>query len=761
MKRLSVILFFGALWGPVAFVQTQGDAAPEEPSDEIVVEGRRAPFGSVPGGLTPVTTLSALDVRASGATTVGEALAAVGPQTGSAGGRGGGRPAVLVNGRRIASFQEVRDLPAEAIARIEVFDEQAGLAFGFPPDQRVVNIVLRRRYQANTVEAAFSQGAEGERDGGRAEASHVSIAGATRTAVGAVYVGEEDVSESERGVLGADARSLLPEDQSLRLSASAARALTDQIGLAFSLRADSGTQSRLLGAGQGRRDRLAQSLGASFTLDGLSGGWQWTATASADLTAQDSETISGASSRAASDASLIDFNATASGPVFGLPAGSLRMNGRLGATTETFSAASDRTGAIGYSELSRDTVNARMGLSVPFASRRREVFAAIGDLSVNGSFVFSATSDLDGPLEGLGYGVSWAPLQWLRFSLQAERTEEPPALRLRGDPLEVTPQARFFDLRSGQTVLISSVSGGNPALGAEQRDDLTLNAVWSPSALEGLALTASWARNETSDGSAALPTQLAETEAAFPERFVRDGNGVLQSVDARPVQLAARETAFVRVGFSYSRGFGEAAPPNPNAPPWGQGLPPWGTGAPPGAGGGGPPSFGGEGGGRRQGARPGRLSLAASYRERLTDTLTLTTGSPSIDLVARGGLDAAGEAPGLLEFQSWVSYRGVGARISGNWSAGYQTPGVGGVGALRFSERLAISARFTVALDQQAFLIDRWDGFRGVRLQLSVDNLTNSAVEVQDAFGQTPLAYQEAYQNPLGRVVGLSLRRQF
>ncbi|MBU6408132.1 MAG: TonB-dependent receptor [Alphaproteobacteria bacterium] len=764
MIRLPLLACLGLACSPAALAQAQEAPPPSQDEEEIVVEARQTPFGTIPGDLTPVTTVSSADIRASGAATVADALASIAPQTGAAGGRGGGRPAILVNGRRIASFQEVRDLPAEAIARIEVFDEQAGLQYGFAPDQRVVNIVLRPRYQANTAEIGFAQGAEGERSQGRLEANHLTIRAAARTAVGATYEASEDLSEAERGAVSPIRRTLLPEENNLRLFGSLAQAMTERIGLSLSLRAESAAQTQRLNP-DAVRDRLSQSLGGALTLDGQASGWQWTVTASADLTATDSDTVGAVQAAASSDAATLDLTANASGPVFSLPAGSARLSARLTTAAEQLDAAADRGGALRRAHLSRESILGRMGLTLPLTSRRREALPALGDLALNASLSAADINDLNDMLEGFGYGLSWSPTQTLRLSLQAEITETAPSLRQRGDPPELTPNARFFDPATGQTAFISLISGGNPALEAETRDDLTVNLAWSPASVEGLTLTASWARNEADNIAAPLPATLPETEAAFPGRFQRNSEGALVAVDARPVALASRETAFARWGISYSTGFGAPIEPSPGAPPWGQGLPPWGTGAPPW--GSGPPPWGSGpppgvgGGGRRPQLRPGRFSLSLSYRERLTDSLVLVSGAAPIDLVARGGLDAAGEPAGLLEFQSWVSYRGVSLRLGGVWSAAYETPGGAGVGPLRFSERLAANARLSVALDRQPFLIERWPGLRGVRAQLAVDNLTDSAVDVRDSLGQTPLAYQEAYQNPSGRVVSLSLRRQF
>jgi outer membrane receptor protein involved in Fe transport len=48
---------------------------------------------------------------------------------------------------------------------------------------------------------------------------------------------------------------------------------------------------------------------------------------------------------------------------------------------------------------------------------------------------------------------------------------------------------------------------------------------------------------------------------------------------------------------------------------------------------------------------------------------------------------------------------------------------------------------------------------RDIRVSLTVANLLNDRQQVRDASGKTPLIYQPAYLDPLGRTVSLSLRK--
>ncbi len=120
----------------------------------------------------------AADIRSYGVSSVSDLLNELSPQTTS--GRGqGGAPVVLLNGRRISGFQEIRDIPTEAIQRVEILPEEVSLKYGYSADQKVVNIVLRRRFRAATLEAADRVPTAGGRNDAQGEAI-CSRSGATR-----------------------------------------------------------------------------------------------------------------------------------------------------------------------------------------------------------------------------------------------------------------------------------------------------------------------------------------------------------------------------------------------------------------------------------------------------------------------------------------------------------------------------------------------------------------------------------------------------
>src|SRR5688572_28923876 len=116
----------------------QGPSDPAPVDDNEIVVSAEAVRGQVDAPQPPVLELSEEDIAAYGAGSLAELMQALAPQTGSAGGRGGGFPVMLVNGVRISSFRELQSYPPEAILKVEVFPEEVAQRYGYSPDQRVV-----------------------------------------------------------------------------------------------------------------------------------------------------------------------------------------------------------------------------------------------------------------------------------------------------------------------------------------------------------------------------------------------------------------------------------------------------------------------------------------------------------------------------------------------------------------------------------------------------------------------------------------------
>ena len=479
------------------------DAAAEDDEDVIVVKGTR-PRGSVAGDIPPENVLTSRDVRATGATSISELLDAVAAQTGSARGRGGGRPVLLLDGQRISGFRELRDLPPEAIERMEILPEEVALKYGYAADQRVVNIVIRRRFNSTSIEAGTTIATEGGYVAGKADATRLVIADGTRTSLNVRVDGNSGLSEAERDIAfdpasGSDARSarsLIGAGQSARVTGALRRTILGDVGATVTAEAGRSTNSSRFGlspfdpANALSRTGTTDSLGLGLALNTQRGKWRLSSTGNGQLdrTASDSDrslltVLSDDRSRTTRTAFALD--GTASGPLFVLPAGEANATFRIGASRIDLDGKARRRDLFSPTDLGRTAGDASVSLDLPLTKRASK----LGRLGANLNAGVSQLSDF-GALTSLGAGLNWAPAPRLTFLASVTREEGAPTLQALGNPLLETANVPFFDAATGQTANVTTLTGGNPTLDADRRTVMKLGGNWQPSEKLDLRLRA-------------------------------------------------------------------------------------------------------------------------------------------------------------------------------------------------------------------------------------------------------------------------------
>lgn len=183
------------------------DDTAEEPSGtskEIIVLGTRL-RGSVETDIPPTDTLNEADIASVGGSSVADILTAIAPQTGSGRGRGSGPPVILLNGQRISNFRELRDLPPEAIKQVQIFPEEVALQYGFRPDQRVVNFILKDNYASFNAETDYSIPQKGGFSNKEFETTLTKIGKSTRLNIDIEFESRSRLTEDERDVLSSSA----------------------------------------------------------------------------------------------------------------------------------------------------------------------------------------------------------------------------------------------------------------------------------------------------------------------------------------------------------------------------------------------------------------------------------------------------------------------------------------------------------------------------------------------------------------------------
>lgn len=783
------------------------EATPDlEEEAPIVITGGR-PRGSVAGDIAAQNILDSRDVRATGATSITELLDALAPQIGSAQGRGGERPVLLLNGQRISGFRELRDIPAEAIERVEILPEETALKYGYSASQKVVNFVLREHFRSTAVESRLKRATDGGYTAGTGDMTRLTIGRAGRTMVNLRAEGNGKLTESERDLVGSGqsdqaARTLLGDQLTLRGSATANRTILGSVSATLNLEAEHDERRSLLGLGTAELERLGRdtrsnSLHAGFALNGNSGKWHWSVTGNGDLdwsrTGTDRDDPLFTRDRAKEKTASADIAAVANGPLFKLPAGDAAATVRVGAAVFQIDGARRSLDRYTGSSFGRTQGNAALNIDLPI-SRRKRGLDALGDLTLNANAEVLQLSDF-GTLTEVGVGANWSPVGRLNLLTSWSREEGAPSVQQLGSPVLETPDARIFDFVNGETVLAMVFTGGNPALLADRRRVWKLAANWQPFKGKELRVRGEYVRSVIDRPIQSLFGPTPALEVAFPDRFVRDSGGTLISADLRPINFHRARKDMLRLGFDFSRQIKSPRPSpsvmdqiraryrggRPERPRGGRrgdtGAPPPGSTMAPEQPAGvqpptGPSSSGGEadrtgghgfggGGGYFGGRNRGRLSFSLTDTITFTDRVTIGPGLTDIDYLHG---DAAGSSGGTprhkLEAQAGWANNGLGARLSAQWRSGTKVNSLRS-GAVRFSPLATLDLRLFANLgDRPEWLLKRpW--LRGSSARLQISNIFNAKPRVRDSLGEVPLNYQPDLIDPLGRTVMIGVRKLF
>lgn len=674
------------------------EAEPDSASDtavtgnEIVVRSGRV-RGQLFVDQAPLLQLDETAIASEGVTSITDLIAQISARTGSARGRGGGdRPVILVNGIRIGSFREFANYPPEALARVEVFPEEVAQRFGFPPDRRVINLILKDNYSNRQIDFELEAPSRGGytrneqqfgilkiADGGRINAS-IQVEDTTLLTEAERDVPQTPGSQSE--VAGdpdpADFRSLLADSFNLEANISWAKAIVasgtslsanlnyarresrslDGLNSVLLTGPDDASTLRTFGADTPLARRTStDTISAAGSITRPINAFRLTSTFDASLSESETEI-----DRRLNDTQLEVFRAAARAGTLALD-GSLPTaagNGFDVAGSRTINASSLTTLEGGLAELpagevratfdvgldwqrieSADTRSAQdvtltrrnlstgANLVVPLTSRREEFADALGSFTLNLQAGIEDLSDF-GVLGDWNAGITWEPFDGLDLSATYIWREVAPGLAALGNPQIVNLNVPVFDFVRGETVLADVTTGGNPDLPPETQRDWKFSANWELPFWEDSRLTVDYIRNRSDNVVSGFPQITADIEAAFPGRVTRDADGRLVAVDRRSVSFAETRADRVQFTFSTNGSFGAPAESGP---------------------GGGGGRFGGGGGGGRFG---GGGAAAATPQP-----APPTTGAPPAPRAGAGGGPQGGGfgAPTPEQREQFLAFR--------------------------------------------------------------------------------------------------------
>lgn len=738
---------------------------------DIVVRGRRQ-RGAVASTIPPERTFNNLDVRSYGATTINELIQTLGTQVTSGRGRSDDAPVVLLNGRRVSSFAEIARIPTEAIERMDVFPEEVALAYGYRADQKVVNVVTYERFVSKVAQISYARPTQGGQDTPSASADFLRIRGDTRISLGADYTRSGALLESERGieqVPGADPasgrfRTLLPSTSRSTVNGTVSGSVLPGVASTFNGRFEGASETRLFGLGASgplASDVTRRVVHGGTTQAGRIGDWLWTLTGNFDRS-----TIATTTDRldpGRDDARLTDQSVDAdlllTGSVLDLPAGAITASARAGVAARDFSSRSLVSGVASGTALSRDGGSVETNVDVPVTAS-----GALGQLSVNGNARLERLSGF-GTLHSFGYGVRWSPMRTLDLRASFTNEQGVPTVEQQGGPTIVIPNARVFDVARGEAVDVTRVFGGNPDLTADERRVFSAGVSAKPFGRE-ISINIDYVATRVDDPIAAFPLLTPVVEEAFPDRFTRDASGRLLSIDSRPLNFTRSRQQQLRSGLNWSRPLGAVpaelrnveirfspTPPEPrrNLPP-GTTVQTFAANSPQ---------------ARLYQNLSSRLFVNVQHIWRLEDAIVVREGVPALNLVGGDAIGLRGGRPRHeLELQVGAFKRALGAQATISWQSGTSASGLASTpgdpeGQLDFGSLITANLLVFANIGDHLGRARSPAWLRGTRVTLGIVNLFNTRPDVRDSIGTTPLIYQPAYVNPLGRVVSFSLRKVF
>ncbi|GAA4052843.1 hypothetical protein GCM10022213_26930 [Parerythrobacter jejuensis] len=592
---------------------------------EIVVTADRIP-GQLDVPQAPLVELDAEDIAGFGVGSIQELVAQLEPATGSARGRGGGgRPVFLINGIRVSSFREFFRYPPEALRKVEVLPEEVAQRFGFPPDRRVINFILKDDFRSREVEVEYEQPDRGGYSRTEQEFGLLAITGGGRLNFNFEHNDTSLLTEAERDIIQtpgsfstvpgdpdpAAARSLVADSRGLEGTINWAKSFTES-GASLSLSGNMERQDRRSLSGldtvtltdpagnsvlrtfndgdplevNSRTDSANVAIGYARPL----GSFQLTATANgalsgtrtridrrADTRVLQNRALFGAFALDAPIPPLVDpgfdtantdtvtasTKVTLRGRPLRLPAGELGLTFDVGYNWNSID--SDDTRSATAASLTRGVLEAGVNVAIPLTSRRENALGAIGDFSLNLQAGIDHFSDF-GTLRDYSVSLIWKPFDDLQLAATYVDNEQAPSLFQLGNPQITSFNVPVFDLVNGRTELVTLTSGGNPDLLAESQRDWKFSGNWKLPIGGDVRLNLEYIRNKSDNVTSSFPALTEAIEAAFPERITRDATGRLTALDFRPVTFAETRANRLSIGLNMRGQIGKK-PERPSGPP--------------------------------------------------------------------------------------------------------------------------------------------------------------------------------------------------
>lgn len=763
------------------------ETCPSDPTqvDSVTVEGAKR--GATEGPIEPEFELDEAEISAMGVGTLGELLARMAPMLTAARGRAEGPPVILVNGQRTKAG--MADIPTEAILKFQPLREEEALAHGERADQMVINIVLKKRFDAVSLTNEGRWLAEGGRASTEQLVTLFNVRGEGFTLASGRYHRDSPLFEDERGVVrtpvagGAEAladtvvgggltasRTLLPRGEQAKIEIAHNHPLAKgvaatlggdlQINSSVSFRGLPGVPLsdpegldvyRYIDAGDALKMRNdTRKVGLVGGLSNRAGTWRWTLDGNVDRGETQSRIGRGLDTsalRAAVAAGEVD-------PTGPIPAGLIRYAPRDTTSSVSTSAKLDltlsgvvRSRAAGpvratvragvdhrrvESESVRSGVRQDRDLTRDRATLRASLDAPLidpaGPLAKLGKLSVNANGQYESFSDIGGLGSAGTGLAWTPFkglNLSADYGWE------EGEP---TPQQVNDPVQQTLNIPVYDYATGQTAF-------VTVTSGGNP------ALRAD-SRQLVKLGVNYKPFPTKEFRLSANYTRTRVDRPIAFFPTASPELEAAFPNRFVRDALGRLTAI-DTRPLNfdhADTVDLRTNL-----------------TYRRNWGGPKPDTGPKGLFVTLSDRWRLRDEVTIRPGMAPLDKLSGASLGQANASPRHeINLSANLNIPGYTFVAAGFWRSPTRADG-GALGQdLRFSTPPILTLFAIVDLGANKTLAKGRPWLKGTKLTASLENVFDSGMRVRDGQGRTPEAYQAALmKTAAGRAARLSLRKQF
>lgn len=776
---------------PVSCDELEGEAAKAKcrrdrnELDPLTIEGAKP--GDTEGLIEPELELDEEAIRTLGANTLGELLSKLAPVLANARGRSDQPPVILINGQR--STGNMSDIPTEAILRIAPLREEEALAHGYRADQLVLNVVLKKRFNATTVTNEGQWLAQGGRASTDQLLNLFKVQGEGRTLASVRYHWDSPLFEDERGavrtpvaggsealadqVVGGDltaSRTLLPRIEQAKLDVTHTRPLRGgaiatiggdvQIGSSASFRGLPAVALdppgdldvyRYIDAPEALKVRNdTRKVGLVAGLSGRKTHWRWNLDGGVDRSESASRIGRGLDTtalRAAVAAGEVDPTAAIRDDLIRYAprdtadsvATSAKLDMTLNGTVAGLPAGRMRaTVRVGADHRQFDSESVRSGVRVEQvltrdrgtlqASLDAPLVSGAGALAFLGKLSVNANGQYEQFSDIGGLLTAGGGMNWTPIkglNISADYSWE------EGEP---TPQQLNNPVQQTAITPVYDYATGQTAF-------VTLtsggNPNLRPDSRQLIKLGVNYKPFETRDlrlSTNYVRTRIDDPIAGFPSASA-DLEAAFPSRFTRDAQgrLTAIDTRSVNFAHADTEDLRSRV------------------------------TYVRRWGGPKPGIGPNSMFIALNDRWRLRDEVTIREGMAPLDKLKGASLGQFNASPRHeINLSFNVGVPGYTFTAAGFWRTPTRVDGGARGQDLRFSTPPVLILMGTVDLGANKVLAEHRPWLKGTKLTLNIENVFDSYMHVRDSQGRTPENYQEALVKTAGgRGVRMSLRKQF